>query len=118
MTPRDGGAGFRCWWTGRPGWLVGGGATLVAYTGDLGFALSGGADAPTTGGATLPCIGGFVGFRGDHETRSDRQPFGVRFDARLGPDAQRSYTVAARIDVLGLVLGAAAFTSLVLHPPR
>lgn len=98
--------------------FFGGGGTLAGYTGDYGVALSAGIDAPSTGGSALACIGGFVGFRGDHQLGAIDMPFGVRFDARLGPDSQRSYTVGAQLDVIGLVVGASGIAELLARPRR
>ncbi|MEO7113020.1 MAG: hypothetical protein ABI183_21460 [Polyangiaceae bacterium] len=92
--------------------LYGAGGTLVFYTGNFGVAVSGGVDGPSTGGSPLGVIGGFIGFRGDHELGSIDLPFGLRIDGRVGPLEQQSITIAAQIDLMAVVIGAEAFASL------
>jgi hypothetical protein len=93
--------------------FVGGGATLAAYASRFGLAASAGADVPTSGGSTLPCLGAFVGLRAQNEIVGPADmPFGIRFDARLGPQTQQSYTVAVQIDPIVL---SAAFVEAVFH---
>jgi hypothetical protein len=96
--------------------LYGAGGTLAFYTGDFGAAVSGGVDGPSTGGSPLATIGGFIGFRGDHELGPVDLPFGLRIDGRLGPLEQQSVTIAAQIDLMAMVIGAEAFA--VLGTPR
>ena len=98
--------------------LLGGGASLVSYTGDFGVALSGGIDVPTTGGSALATVGAFVGFRGDHEMGPVDMPFGLRIDGRLGPEAQTSVTVSAQLDLVGLVIGAGGFGAYLVRKPN
>lgn len=92
--------------------LYGVGGTLVLYTGDFGVAVSGGVDGPATGGSPLATIGGFIGFRGDHDMGDIDLPFGLRVDGRLGPFNQQSITVAGQIDLMALVMGGVAFAAL------
>ena len=98
--------------------LFGGGGTVVGYTGDYGVALSVGADLPTSGNSALACIGAFVGFRGDHRLGPMDMPFGVRFDARLGPDSGRSYTVGAQLDIVALFVGVPELLHFLVWPHK
>ena len=98
--------------------LLGGGASLESYTGDFGFALSGGVDVPTTGGSPLATVGAFVGFRGDHDLGPIDMPFGLRIDGRFGPAEQTSITVAAQLDLVALVVGAGAIVAFAAKADR
>ena len=95
--------------------FLGGGGTLALYTGTYGLAVSGGVDVPTSRGSALPTIGGFIGFRGDHDQGYIDMPFGLRVDARLGSTDTRVVVITAQVDIPGMVgVVANAFSSM-LH---